>query len=147
MMSDRKTKDKSRKRSSDSQSEDESKAKKKHRSREEDGEGSKKTKSHKDSETRSRKEKKHRSKDSKQGGHSNVKVTELSNEDYYSKNNEFATWLKEEKKKFFSDLSTDTARELFSEFIEEWNTRKLKSKFYKGITTGPRSSHKWKIKD
>ncbi|KAH9620616.1 hypothetical protein KSS87_007087 [Heliosperma pusillum] len=147
MMSDRKTEEKSRKRNGDSQSQDQSKSKKKHTTREEDGQANKKSKSRNDSETRSRKEKKHRSKDSKQGGHSNVKVTELSNEDYYSKNNEFATWLKEEKKKFFSDLSTDSARELFSEFVEKWNTRKLKSKFYEGIKTGPRSSHKWKIKN
>ncbi|KAK9741290.1 hypothetical protein RND81_03G095300 [Saponaria officinalis] len=147
MASERKLKDKSMKRSTDPLSEDEVQAKKKHRIRDEDGEGSKKSKSRKDSESRSGKEKKHKSKDSKHGRHSDLKVTELSNDDYYSKNNEFSTWLKEEKKKFFSDLSTDSARELFTEFVEEWNTRKLKSKFYKGIQTGPRSSHKWKIKD
>lgn len=30
---------------------------------------------------------------------------ELSNDDYFSKNNEFAAWLKEEKAVFFSDRS------------------------------------------
>ncbi|KAL9230852.1 hypothetical protein vseg_006147 [Gypsophila vaccaria] len=149
MGSERKSKDKSVKRTADSPSEEEGHAKKKHRSRSEEGEASsKKKKSHKDSDRRPYdKEKKHKSKDSKHGRHSDLVITELSNDDYFSKNNEFATWLKEEKKKFFSDLSTESARELFSEFVEEWNSRKLKSKFYKGIKTGPRSSHKWKIKD
>jgi len=75
-----------------------------------------------------------------------TKFKQLSDDDYFSKNNEFATWLKEEKNKFFSDLSSESARDLFSEFVDVWNSKTLKSKYYKGIETGPRSSHKWKIK-
>lgn len=71
---------------------------------------------------------------------------ELSSDDYFAKNNEFATWLKEEKRKFFSDLSSDSSRELFLDFVEVWNSKKLDSKYYKGIESAPRSSHKWKIK-
>ncbi|KAJ4829886.1 hypothetical protein Tsubulata_013146, partial [Turnera subulata] len=52
------------------------------------------------------------------------KIEELSNEAYFSKNNEFAAWLKEETKLFFSDLSSEHARELFSDFIKDWNDLK-----------------------
>ncbi|KAK6947180.1 hypothetical protein RJ641_000653 [Dillenia turbinata] len=71
---------------------------------------------------------------------------ELSKDDYFSKSNEFATWLKEEKDVFFSDLSSDSARELFSQFVKAWNKQKLEPRYYEGIASGPRSSHKWKIK-
>ncbi|OUZ99520.1 hypothetical protein BVC80_531g18 [Macleaya cordata] len=70
---------------------------------------------------------------------------ELSNDDYFSKNNEFATWLKEERGVFFSDLSSEAARELFLGFIKDWNNQKLESRYYEGITTGPRTAHNWKI--
>ncbi|KAD5507928.1 hypothetical protein E3N88_15631 [Mikania micrantha] len=66
--------------------------------------------------------------------------------DYFSKNNEFATWLKDERDIFFSDLSSDSARKLFTKFVKDWNNKKLDSKYYDGIETGPRSSHNWKIK-
>lgn len=71
---------------------------------------------------------------------------ELSNDDYFLKNNEFATWLKEEKDVFFSDLSSESAREMFSSFVKAWNNQTLESRYYEGIVTGPRSAHKWKIK-
>ncbi|KAK6229045.1 hypothetical protein SCA6_017996 [Theobroma cacao] len=71
---------------------------------------------------------------------------ELSNDDYFSKNNEFATWLREEKHVFFSDLSSESARELFSDFVIDWNNQKLGSQYYEGIASGPRTAHNWKIK-
>ncbi|KAJ4829890.1 hypothetical protein Tsubulata_013152, partial [Turnera subulata] len=58
------------------------------------------------------------------GRHLKSKIEELSNEAYFSKNNEFAAWLKEETKLFFSDLSSEHARELFSDFIKDWNDLK-----------------------
>lgn len=73
-------------------------------------------------------------------------IQEISSTDYFSKNNEFATWLKEEKRLFFSDLSSESARDLFSEFVAEWNDCKLESRYYEGIATGPRTSHKWNIR-
>ena len=76
----------------------------------------------------------------------NYEIQELSNDDYFLKNNEFATWLKEEKDVFFSDLSSDSAREMFSGFVKAWNNKKLESRYYEGIASGPRSAHKWKIK-
>ncbi|XP_077244547.1 splicing regulatory glutamine/lysine-rich-like protein isoform X2 [Tasmannia lanceolata] len=77
---------------------------------------------------------------------SREEIEDLSSDDYYSKNNEFSTWLKEEKGLFFSDLSSEAAHKLFSGFIKDWNSQKLKSHYYKGITSGPRSAHNWKIK-
>ena len=71
---------------------------------------------------------------------------ELSKDDYFLKNNEFSTWLKEEKKVFFSDLSAESAREMFTDFVKAWNGHKLESRYYDGIVSGPRSGHKWKIK-
>ncbi|KAM0040212.1 putative style cell-cycle inhibitor 1 [Helianthus debilis subsp. tardiflorus] len=71
---------------------------------------------------------------------------ELSDADYFLKNNEFATWLKDKRDTFFSDLSSESARKLFSEFVKAWNKKKLDSRYYDGIVTAPRSSHNWKIK-
>lgn len=72
---------------------------------------------------------------------------EISKDDYFSKNNEFSTWLKEKKRVFFSDLSADSAREMFTDFVKAWNRRKLESRYYEGaIVSAPRSAHKWKIK-
>ncbi|XP_062218309.1 style cell-cycle inhibitor 1-A-like isoform X2 [Phragmites australis] len=71
---------------------------------------------------------------------------EISKDDYFAKNNEFATWLKEEKSKYFSDLSSESARDLFLKFVKAWNKGKLPSQYYEGITSGPRSAHNWNIK-
>lgn len=71
---------------------------------------------------------------------------EISNDDYFSKNNEFSTWLKEEKGTFFSELSSEAARELFLSFVKRWNRQKLDARYYEGIARGPRTAHSWKIK-
>ncbi|MQM20435.1 hypothetical protein Taro_053457 [Colocasia esculenta] len=73
-------------------------------------------------------------------------LEELSKDDYFLKNNEFSTWLKEEKGMFFSELSSETARELFSKFVKDWNGGKLQPRYYEGIASGPRTGHDWKIK-
>ncbi|XP_047939778.1 style cell-cycle inhibitor 1-A isoform X4 [Salvia hispanica] len=73
-------------------------------------------------------------------------IQELTDDDYFSKNNEFSTWLKEEKRKFFADLSSEAARSLFKEFVAEWNSQELEPHYYDGIATAPRTSHKWNIK-
>ncbi|XP_030471597.2 style cell-cycle inhibitor 1 [Syzygium oleosum] len=103
-------------------------------------------KSHK---RRSDKEKKSRDNEGKhkrKDRHTKHDFPELSSDDYFLKNNEFATWLKEERDIFFSDLSAESARELFSEFIKEWNRGKLESRYYEGIASGQRTAHNWKIK-
>ncbi|KAL9252600.1 Style cell-cycle inhibitor 1-A-like protein [Drosera capensis] len=107
-------------------------------------------KQEKDSKRKSKKEKKPGGKDrsSPQDGgvDSDFEFTKISSDDYYSKNNEFATWLKEKRKLFFSDLASETAHQLFTEFITDWNQQKLEAIYYKGIKSGPRTAHNWKIK-
>ncbi|PSR95508.1 hypothetical protein CEY00_Acc26265 [Actinidia chinensis var. chinensis] len=109
-----------------------------------------KSKSHKSSKHPTDGEKKskekRRSKRDKHDGQLKLKFQELSSDDYFAKNNEFATWLKEEKNVFFSDLSSESARDMFSQFVKDWNSQKLESRYYEGIETGPRTAHKWKIK-
>ncbi|KAL1815024.1 hypothetical protein ACET3Z_017598 [Daucus carota] len=102
----------------------------------------KKHKSHKEMKS----ETKHKDKHHKRDRHSKVDIEKISSSDYFKKNNEFSTWLKEEKGVFFSDLSADSAREKFLKFVEKWNKGKLPSQYYEGISTGPRTSHNWKIK-
>ncbi|KAK2423794.1 style cell-cycle inhibitor [Trifolium repens] len=150
MGSDRKSKRKNY--SSQSESEDEKKSKRKRTVDDEERKNRKKEKKDKrkdkkHSRDKSDKEKskdKHKSKRSKGAG--NVDFQELSGDDYFAKNNEFATWLKEEKNVFFSDLLSESARELFAEFVKAWNRGKLESNYYEGIATAPRTAHNWKIK-
>ncbi|CAL5187126.1 unnamed protein product [Lathyrus oleraceus] len=139
--------------SSPSESEDEKKNKRKRtvddeekKNRKREKKDKRKDKKHsKDKYDKEKKSKdKHKSKRSK--GEVNMDFQELSSDDYFAKNNEFATWLKEEKNVFFSDLLSESARELFAEFVKAWNRGKLESNYYEGIATAPRSSHNWKIK-
>ncbi|GFP92124.1 hypothetical protein PHJA_001356500, partial [Phtheirospermum japonicum] len=89
---------------------------------------------------------KRKDKDRKHSKTLKLNIQELTKDDYFSKNNEFAMWLKKERKIFFSDLSSDSARDLFTEFVAEWNNKELEPEYYEGIATGPRTSHKWNIK-
>ncbi|PWZ20030.1 hypothetical protein Zm00014a_014250 [Zea mays] len=98
------------------------------------------TSSERDSKDRHSKEKTSKRKDK------DAAFKEISKDDYFAKNNEFATWLKEEKGKYFSDLSSESARDLFLKFVKQWNKGKLPSQYYEGITSGPRSAHNWNIK-
>ncbi|KAL6567626.1 hypothetical protein OROGR_001294 [Orobanche gracilis] len=134
---------------------DEARTKKhKRKTEEEDKKHKSKTSKHKSHKI----SKRHSDKDKKSGGKlkdkgrkkrgipSNLKFQELTKDDYFSKNNEFAMWLKEEREIFFSDLSSDSSRKLFSEFVEDWNNQELEPQYYEGVATGPRTSHKWNIK-
>lgn len=142
--------DNRRKRSSPSSPRDETRSKR-HKSKEDDKKhkSRKKHKSDQSSKRHSDKDKKsgrkHKHKSSKHDIPSN-KYHELSSDDYFSKNNEFALWLKEEREIFFNDLSSEAARDLFSEFVSEWNNKELEPRYYEGITTGPRTAHRWNIK-
>ncbi|XP_068325080.1 style cell-cycle inhibitor 1-A-like [Pyrus communis] len=157
MGSDRKSeeKKKSRKRSTSSSSEDEGKGKRQRTVEDEDRKSRRsdkkdKKRSHMHSKHRSAKEKKtkdkHKSKHHKGDRLSKIDFQELSTDDYFLKNNEFSMWLKEEKDVFFSDLSSESARQLFADFVKVWNKQKLESKYYEGIASGPRCAHAWKIK-
>ncbi|KAG9438911.1 hypothetical protein H6P81_019076 [Aristolochia fimbriata] len=146
--------DRSRKRRSPSGSEEEGSKK---RRRKEGREEKRKRKKEKEKGKKSCRHSKHGSdggtKSADKHGHKYPKrsrhydLEEISTNDYFSKNNEFSTWLKQEKDIFFSDLSSDEARKLFSRFVKDWNRQKLQSHYYEGIKTGPRSAHSWKIKE
>ncbi|NP_001412838.1 style cell-cycle inhibitor 1-A [Nicotiana tabacum] len=153
MGSDKKTPEEKRKhkRSSPSSPRDEVKSKRQNIKGDEERRKEKKDKSKKEKhKSHSSEEKKsgekHKTKSHKHKDKSKNKFEELSKDDYFSKNNEFATWLKDKKNLFFSDLSSETARDLFSDFVIQWNKGKLDSQYYEGIATGPRSSHAWNIK-
>ncbi|TXG71267.1 hypothetical protein EZV62_006202 [Acer yangbiense] len=137
-------KKKIRKRSPTPESEDERRSKKQRSDKREKGTDKKSQKHRSDKEKKSKD--KHRDKNSKHDHHSKLEFQELTKDDYFSKNNEFATWLIEEKKVFFSNLSSDSAREYFLDFIKAWNKQKLDSRYYEGISSGPRSAHNWKLK-
>ncbi|XP_015571179.1 style cell-cycle inhibitor 1-A [Ricinus communis] len=145
MGSDRRSKEKSRRRSPSS--EDEGKHRKRHRREEEGKKRSRKSEKKDKKSHKHRSDKEKKSKDKHKGKHHKgdnvLNFQELSNDDYFSKNNEFATWLKEEKKVFFSDLSSESAREMFTDFVKDWNNQKLDPQYYEGISSGPRSAHNW----
>ncbi|KGN44283.1 style cell-cycle inhibitor 1-A [Cucumis sativus] len=154
--SERKSKEKRKHRKSVSSSDDDKRSKRPRAAEDEERESRRSDKREKRKEKKSHKHSKRhsekKSKDLHKGKHhkgdhlSRAKIQELSKEDYFSKNNEFATWLKDVKNVYFSDLSSESARELFSDFVELWNDRKLESRYYEGISSGPRTSHNWKIK-
>nr|XP_043621854.1 style cell-cycle inhibitor 1-A [Erigeron canadensis] len=147
MASDRKSK---KKRSSSPSSEDDEKKRKRHKSSEpkpdkKDKHSTHKShKSHKEGMPEEKHKRKHKLHKHDRREIANFK--ELSDADYFSKNNEFSTWLKDERDTFFSDLSSESARKLFAKFVKSWNNKKLDSKYYDGIVVGKRSSHNWKIK-
>ncbi|XP_013383255.1 uncharacterized protein LOC106153728 isoform X2 [Lingula anatina] len=55
--------------------------------------------------------------------------------DFLSKSTEFRTWLKEEKKKQFEELSATKAKEMFKKFVKKWNKKTLPKKYYRGISS------------
>ncbi|KAH8119789.1 hypothetical protein DFH11DRAFT_1539071 [Phellopilus nigrolimitatus] len=57
----------------------------------------------------------------------------ISDSDYFLKNPEFRSWLKEEKGKYFDELSGEKARSYFRKFVKAWNRGKLSKSYYVGI--------------
>ncbi|KAH7283953.1 hypothetical protein KP509_34G032300 [Ceratopteris richardii] len=70
----------------------------------------------------------------------------LTDDDYYEKNKEFSTWLRDEHGLYFSNLSAVDARRLFKDFVHDWNSGKLSQRIYNGIQSTSRTDHKWHIK-
>ena len=46
-----------------------------------------------------------------------LQIQELSSDDYFQRNPEFSTWLREERRQFFNELSAEDSRALFGEAI------------------------------
>ncbi|OJA09388.1 hypothetical protein AZE42_06821 [Rhizopogon vesiculosus] len=57
-------------------------------------------------------------------------VSPISEADYFLKNTEFRIWLKEEKNKYFDELSSEKARSYFRKFAKAWNRGKLSKSLY-----------------
>ncbi|KAI5082194.1 hypothetical protein GOP47_0001937 [Adiantum capillus-veneris] len=70
----------------------------------------------------------------------------LTEDDYYEKNKEFSTWLRDERGLYFSNLSADDTRRLFLDFMQAWNSGTVSNRLYGGIQSAARTDHKWNIK-
>ncbi|KAG7100081.1 hypothetical protein E1B28_001864 [Marasmius oreades] len=72
----------------------------------------------------------------------------ISVSDYFQKSNEFRVWLKDEKGKYFDELSGEKSRSYFRKFVKAWNRGKLSSTLYAGIENSDlpatsQTSYKW----
>jgi hypothetical protein len=68
-------------------------------------------------------------------------------DDYFIRNQEFTTWLKDSERISFNNLSTEESHELFDKFVETWNNGKLPRRYYAGLAaTTRRSAHNWGFK-
>lgn len=99
---------------------------------------------------RSHRDKDHRSHDKHK---TSSEVAQISEDDYFLKNEEFRVWLHVNRNTPFETLTTVQAREMFAgDFRKSWNKGGLASMFYEGtIPTELRhqcvkTSHKWGLK-
>ncbi|KAI6015603.1 hypothetical protein EDC04DRAFT_572167 [Pisolithus marmoratus] len=73
-------------------------------------------------------------------------VSPISESDYFLKNSEFSIWLKDEKGKYFGELSGERARSYFKKFVKAWNRGKLPKSLYKRPRIAARdkqTTYKW----
>ncbi|KAJ3730127.1 hypothetical protein DFJ43DRAFT_1082718 [Lentinula guzmanii] len=68
--------------------------------------------------------------------------------DYFQKSDEFRVWLKNEKGKYFDELSGEKARSYFRKFVKYWNRGKLSKSLYAGIDSSTipsqaQTGYKW----
>ncbi|KIY43408.1 hypothetical protein FISHEDRAFT_53506 [Fistulina hepatica ATCC 64428] len=76
----------------------------------------------------------------------------ISEADYFRKSDEFRLWLRDEKDRYFDELSGEKARSYFRKFVKRWNKGKLPDEFYAGIDTSTidaqsQTSYKWSFAD
>ncbi|KAJ6601400.1 hypothetical protein DFH09DRAFT_1302682 [Mycena vulgaris] len=72
----------------------------------------------------------------------------ISESDYFRKGDEFRIWLKDEKRKYFDELSGEKARSYFRKFVKAWNKGKLSKSLYAGvdpssISAESQTGYKW----
>ncbi|KAH9047557.1 hypothetical protein EDB84DRAFT_1557500 [Lactarius hengduanensis] len=72
----------------------------------------------------------------------------ITESDYFLKSSEFRVWLKDDKRKYFDELSGEKARKYFHKFVKEWNRGKLDKSLYGGIDPSKQSAtsqtaYKW----
>ncbi|KDQ15635.1 hypothetical protein BOTBODRAFT_54529 [Botryobasidium botryosum FD-172 SS1] len=74
-------------------------------------------------------------------------VDEIDEKDYFQKNAEFRRWLKDEKGKYFDEITGEKARSYFRKFVKAWNRGQLSRELYAGIDPSTRAStqtgYKW----
>ncbi|KAI0714715.1 hypothetical protein C8Q76DRAFT_727791 [Earliella scabrosa] len=74
-------------------------------------------------------------------------VAEITESDYFLKSDEFRVWLKDEKGKYFDELSSDRARKYFRKFVKAWNRGKLPKPMYAGVdklqAASSQTAYKW----
>ncbi len=74
---------------------------------------------------------------------------QISEDDYFSRNPEFSSWLTAEKGQYFNQLTAEESRELFAKFVSRWNAKKLPAKYYAGVAAPAnmrRTAHNWGIR-
>ncbi|QRV94491.1 hypothetical protein RhiJN_22509 [Ceratobasidium sp. AG-Ba] len=59
-------------------------------------------------------------------------VDPISDSDYFRKSGEFRTWLRDEKGRYFDELTGERARHYFRKFVKAWNRGKLSESIYTG---------------
>ncbi|KAA1477242.1 hypothetical protein DENSPDRAFT_844441 [Dentipellis sp. KUC8613] len=72
----------------------------------------------------------------------------ISESDYFLKSPEFRVWLKDEKRKYFDELSGEKARKYFRKFVKEWNRGRLHKSLYAGVdpssqAANSQTAYKW----
>lgn len=67
-------------------------------------------------------------------------VQPLSSDDYFLRNIEFSSWLRSTTGQFFTELTSQEARQQFEHFVARWNARQLPARYYVegGITASGR---------
>ncbi|KIJ66561.1 hypothetical protein HYDPIDRAFT_86702 [Hydnomerulius pinastri MD-312] len=75
-------------------------------------------------------------------------VSPISESDYFLKNTEFRLWLKDEKGKYFDELSSEKARSYFRKFVKAWNRGKLSDSLYNDVdsvggSAANQTAYKW----
>ncbi|KAF9979971.1 hypothetical protein BGZ65_005739 [Modicella reniformis] len=68
-------------------------------------------------------------------------IQTITETDYFTKSAEFRLWMRQDKKKYFEDLSADEARRYFRKFVRSWNNYELGESYYRGIRSS-QLSHK-----
>lgn len=97
----------------------------------------------KDSGEKSKKDHKHKSKDhdrerksssgDKESKSERPKVKPISEDEFFTKSEEFRVWLKLSKNVYFEDLSSKEAHKIFEkEFVKDYNKGKLTAMYYDG---------------
>ncbi|KIO07141.1 hypothetical protein M404DRAFT_137623 [Pisolithus tinctorius Marx 270] len=73
-------------------------------------------------------------------------VSPISESDYFLKNSEFSIWLRDEKGKYFDELSGERARSYFRKFVKAWNRGRLPRSLYndpRSLPATKQTGYKW----